>query len=125
MEINYKIADENDAYGISYVSAHSWNETYKGLLPDDYLESRIKSIPDKFAYIWEIITDINHLRMGVAANILKYIKTKYEGYTIYSCIELSNIPSFRLHLNMGFKTIYEFKGKDNSEYAMMELNLNK
>lgn len=87
--------------------------------------NKIKSIPDKFAYIWEIITDINHLRMGVATNILEYIKTKYKGYTIYSCIELSNIPSFKLHLNMGFETIYQFKGKDNSEYAMMKLNLNK
>ena len=47
MDIIYKKADENDAYGIEYVSAYSWKETYSGLLPDNYLDDRIKNIPNK------------------------------------------------------------------------------
>lgn len=41
MNISYRFANENDAYGISYVSAYSWMETYNKLLPKKYLEDRI------------------------------------------------------------------------------------
>lgn len=85
--------------------------------------NKIIDIPNKVAYIWEIVTDINHLRKGIATSILRYIKMKFKEYTIYSCINLSNIPSLKLHLKMDFKTIYEFKKDNNSEYAMMELEL--
>lgn len=85
--------------------------------------NKIIDIPNKVAYIWEIVTDINHLRKGVATSILKYIKMKFKEYRIYSCINLSNIPSLKFHFKMDFKTIYEFKKDDNSEYAMMELEL--
>lgn len=44
MNINYEKATENDAYGVSYVSAHSWKEIYVGLLPKEYLEDRVKNI---------------------------------------------------------------------------------
>ena len=41
MEITYSNATLEDAYGISYVSAHSWKETYAGLLPDKYLDNSL------------------------------------------------------------------------------------
>lgn len=85
--------------------------------------NKIIDTPDKVAYVWEIVTDIEYLRKGVASSILNYIKTKYKGYSLYSCIELSNIPSFKLHTKMGFSTIYEFKEDDGCEYAMMEAKL--
>lgn len=47
MEITYRYATTDDAYGIQYVAAHSWKETYTGLLPDEYLDNRIKNIPNK------------------------------------------------------------------------------
>ena len=47
MNITYSLATKEDAYGITYVSAHSWKETYTGLLPDDYLNNRIKNIENK------------------------------------------------------------------------------
>ena len=47
MNITYGIANSEDAYGIEYVSAHSWMETYLGLLPDDYLNNRIRNIENK------------------------------------------------------------------------------
>ena len=47
MEITYSNATLDDAYGICYVSAHSWKETYTGLLPDDYLNNRINNISNK------------------------------------------------------------------------------
>ena len=47
MDIIYDYATEDDGYGISYVSAHSWKETYKGLLPEEYLDDRISNINNK------------------------------------------------------------------------------
>lgn len=37
----------NDAYGVEYVSAHSWKETYSGLISDEYLDNRVKKIDNK------------------------------------------------------------------------------
>lgn len=44
LNIVYRKANLDDAYGIAYVSAYSWKETYTGLLPDDYLANRISNI---------------------------------------------------------------------------------
>lgn len=82
--------------------------------------NKISYMPDKIAYIWEIVTDKEHLQEGIATSILNYIKDKFKEYSIYSCINLSNVPSLNLHLKMGFNTIYKFK-QENDEYAMMEL----
>lgn len=84
--------------------------------------NNISNMPDKTAYIWEIITDINYLRKGVATNILKYIINKYKDYSIYSCIDLSNISSLNLHIKVGFTKLYEFAIKGDSKYRMMQFN---
>ncbi len=44
MNIIYRKANIGDAYGIRYVAAYSWLESYKGLLPDSYLKNKIKNI---------------------------------------------------------------------------------
>lgn len=41
MEIKYRKATIEDAYGYEYVAAHSWKDTYWDLLPHEYLENRI------------------------------------------------------------------------------------
>ena len=46
MNIIYENASQNDSYGIAYVSAYSWKETYSGILPDDYLDDRIKNVKE-------------------------------------------------------------------------------
>ncbi|MBR6907948.1 hypothetical protein IKN40_05680 [bacterium] len=37
----------DDAYGITYVNVHTWYTTYKGLMPDIFLENRLKSIDER------------------------------------------------------------------------------
>ena len=44
MNITYRKANVNDAYGIRYVAAYSWLESYEGLLPNSYLKNRIDNI---------------------------------------------------------------------------------
>lgn len=41
-EIIIRRATQDDAYGIEYVSAHSWKETYTGFLSSEYLDNRVK-----------------------------------------------------------------------------------
>lgn len=73
MNVVYRRADLNDAYGIAYVSAYSWNETYSGLLPDDYLKNRIKSINNKIdttkKFIKEhpnyLVAETNNMIIGI------------------------------------------------------------
>ena len=37
----------DDAYGISFVNAHTWYNTYKWLIPDKFLEMRVNSINER------------------------------------------------------------------------------
>lgn len=59
MNINYSLALPKAAYGIAYVNVHSWQETYNGLLPDDYLENRIKNIDKKVMSTKEFIENFD------------------------------------------------------------------
>lgn len=45
----------NDAYGICFVNAHTRYATYKWLLPDKFLESRISNIEEKAKKVRELI----------------------------------------------------------------------
>jgi ribosomal protein S18 acetylase RimI-like enzyme len=47
MNIEYREAILEDALGIAYVSAHSWQESYSVIMPDDYLQRRVDIINQK------------------------------------------------------------------------------
>ncbi|MDO4283191.1 MAG: GNAT family N-acetyltransferase [Clostridia bacterium] len=79
-------------------------------------------MPEKVAYIWEIITDQKYAKQKVATKLMEYICNKYKGYWIYSCVDMSNIPSIKLHEKSGFKPLYTFHEKQNNhttEHVMM------
>lgn len=65
-------------------------------------------MPDKVAYIWEVVTKKEFMGRGIAKNLLSYVLDKFENYTIYSCIDVKNIPSLKLHQKNGFKELYRF-----------------
>ena len=95
----------------------------KDLCKKDGFPNQIKNMPEKVAYIWEIVTDKPYLRRGIAGKLLDYIIQKYDDYSLYSCIDISNIPSLQMHTKRGFQVLYQFekeeKGKTNS-YFMLE-----
>lgn len=43
MDIIYRCANVNDYEGIYHVSCYSWEETYRGYMPDSYLDDRINN----------------------------------------------------------------------------------
>lgn len=84
--------------------------------------NKIENMPDKVAYIWEVVTDKKYRGKGIATKLMKYVINKYKGYSIFSCIDLSNAFSLRLHEKNGFVPLYEFEEKENnciSTYIMM------
>lgn len=47
MNVVYRSARVDDYEGIYYVSCYSWSETYRGYMPDDYLDERINNFKEK------------------------------------------------------------------------------
>lgn len=47
MNIVYRSAKVDDYEGVYYVSCYSWSETYRGYMPDDYLDERINNFKEK------------------------------------------------------------------------------
>ena len=58
--IEIRKAEIKDAYAVEYVAAHSWKETYTGLMPDDYLDERIRTIKDKVPRAEKFISEHNN-----------------------------------------------------------------
>ena len=71
--------------------------------------NQIGSIPEKMLYIWEIVTDKKYSGRGIANKLMEYITSKYSDFTMYSCIDLTNIASLKLHEKNGFKPLYKFE----------------
>lgn len=63
MNITYDKATFDDSYGIAYVSAYSWKETYFGLLPDDYLDGRVDNISNNVSNIKKFLEDYDGIYM--------------------------------------------------------------
>ena len=47
MNISYRSAKVSDYEGIYYVSCYSWEETYRGFMPDEYLDDRINNFEER------------------------------------------------------------------------------
>ena len=73
---------------------------------------------NKVAYIWEIVTDKNYVGRGIASKLIEYIIDKYKGYEIYSCIDINNYSSLKLHEKYGFYTLYEFEKELENKISM-------
>ena len=70
MKIVYSSANKNDAYRVAYVVAHSWKETYAGLVPDEYLDYRINDIDNRVESTGEFIENYSGKYMVVKVDDL-------------------------------------------------------
>lgn len=84
MKIEYRFANEDDAYGIEFVAAHSWKSTYTGFMPEEYLDNRIKNIDANKEKTKEFLKNTNtYLVATVDSNIVgicHYQDSKNEKY---------------------------------------------
>lgn len=98
------------AYVVVYVG--------KDFCEKDQCLNKIKKMGNKVAYIWEIVTDKNYVGRGIASKLIEYIIDKYKGYEIYSCIDINNYSSLKLHEKYGFYTLYEFEKELENKISM-------
>lgn len=90
MEIVYRKAKVSDYEGIYYVSCYSWDETYRGFMPDEYLDDRINNYEERSLrtkkYL-EQLEDDNNLDKylvcevdGKIVGICQYMKSQNDNY---------------------------------------------
>ena len=72
-------------------------------------------MPENIVYIWEVVTRKEFMGRGIAKKLLAYVLDKFNNYTIYSCINVNNIPSIRLHEKYDFKELYRFEEKEDNK----------
>ena len=90
--------------------------------------NKIKNMPDKIAYIWEILVDKKYAGQGIGSLLLKYAIDKFPEHSFYSCIEKENVASIKLHEKFGFK---EFNSNNTYGFSSdrvdicFELNLGR
>lgn len=89
--VTYRKATIKDAYGIEYVAAHSWQETYTGYMPDEYLENRILTIENKIERAQKLLSSTNTYYVAEVNNqvvgILHYKKSINDKYKDYGYLE--------------------------------------
>ena len=91
MNINYRKTTIDDAYGVEYVSSHSWKETYWDYMPHDYLENRVQTIEQKVERATNLLKNTNTYYVVEIDNqvigILHYKESQNEKYKGYGYLE--------------------------------------
>lgn len=131
MNIIYRKAEISDYEGIYYVSCYSWDETYRGFMPDEYLDDRINNFSSKSlktkAYLEKLENDGDLDKYlvcevdGKIVGICQYLKSRNENYNdsgllgaLYVLKKYQKLgigkELFRLAVNgmidMGYKSVY-------------------
>ena len=125
----------DDAYGITYVNVHTWYTTYKGLMPDIFLENRLKSIDERTIKVREwIVNGINYL---VAENtekndivwMLIYWASRNENYPnsweIYAIYVLKEYQKLGIGKKLFFEWINELIKLGYNDMVINVLDWNK
>jgi len=89
--IIYRKAELDDSYGIEYVAAHSWKETYSDFMPTEYLDNRIANINNKVDKVRSFLAITNNYYVVEVDNkivwILHYLKSENEKFKNYGYLE--------------------------------------
>ena len=133
MKVIYRRAIVDDAYGVEYVAAYSWKDTYSGLLPDEYLNTRIKQIDIRKEKTREFLrNNPNYLVATTDDNkvigICYYCDCnidKYDGYgrigALYLLKEYQGLGIGKELFKLGIKGLIDM-GYDKMELECMQGN---
>lgn len=85
MVIKYRKARVEDYEGIYYVSCYSWDETYRGYMPDQYLDDRINNFEMR-----SLKTKKYLKKLADEDNIDKYLVCEVDGKIVGICQYLNS-----------------------------------
>lgn len=84
MKFIIRKAKLEDAKDIAYVNTYTWLTTYKGLMPDELLEERVKTIDDRVPKIINAIKTKDNFYVALVDNkvvgIMSYGKSRNQEY---------------------------------------------
>lgn len=80
MNIIYRSAKIDDYEGIYYVSCYSWEETYRGFMPDEYLDERINNFEAR-----SLKTKVYLEKLEREGNLDKYLVCEVDGKIVGIC----------------------------------------
>lgn len=91
LNVNYRRATIDDAYGIEYVAAHSWKESYWDYMPHEYLENRVATIESKVERAINLLKNTNTYYVAEINNkiigILHFKENQNDKYKDYGYLE--------------------------------------
>lgn len=80
MNITYRKARIDDYEGIYYVSCYSWDETYRGFMPDEYLDDRIDNFTER-----SLKTKAYLEKLNKDGDLDKYLVCEVDGEIVGIC----------------------------------------
>ena len=128
MDILMRKAKQSDARGIVEVNTYTWLTTYKGLMPDEILDNRVKTIEDRVSKTANSIREKDNAYVVIdndkVIGIMSYGKSRNEEYPesgeIYSIYILEEYQGLGLGKKLFMIGINELI---NEGYNTMILNV--
>ena len=80
MNIVYREAKIDDYEGIYYVYCYSWEETYRGFMPDDYLDDRINNFEERALKTKKYLE-----KLDFDGDLDKYLVCEVDGQIVGIC----------------------------------------
>ena len=89
-DIKLRKATKEDAYGVEYVAAHTWRDTYAPFMPIEYLNYRVEHIEERVPRVEQRISESNTFHVltdkDKVIGILHYKPNQEEKYKEYEII---------------------------------------
>lgn len=108
---SYLYYEDGSNLALGYITVYENSD----FIQKEEFEVKIDGIKKDSVYIWEIGTRKGYEGKGIATRMLQYVLKQYPGRDIYSCIDVENIASLKVHKKEGFVNIENFVGNFFSE----------
>jgi len=128
MNITIRKGNENDARGVVEVNTYTWLTTYKRIIPDKVLESRVETMDERIPKVANLIREKDNLYIAVdndkVVGIMTYGASRNNEYS--ECGEIYSIYVLDEYQGLGIgKKLFMAGMKEliNNGFSSMILNV--
>lgn len=116
---NYLLYEDNITFALAYISVYEKSD----FIIKEEFDVKIDDISKDSVYIWEVGTRKGYEGRGYASKLIQHVIEEYSHRDIYSCIDVENYASVKIHERAGFIRVKEFVGNffsDEEHYVIMK-----
>lgn len=116
---NYLYYENNIAFALAYIAVYEKSD----FIIKEEFDVTIDDIKQDSVYIWEVGTRKGYEGRGYASRLIEHVIKEYPKRDIYSCIDVENYASVKIHERAGFRPVKEFVGNffsDEEHYIIMK-----